>query len=109
MPEFRLDTLAHNSRSGDDYGPYSATALSAIRLRFNMNAVRVPLNVNDAAGPAYWTELSKLVRTANEIEMLVILTAREPGAAMPTVKTAEFWSQLCRVFQRLSECDLRRL
>ncbi|MGD0361535.1 MAG: hypothetical protein ABSC93_11730 [Bryobacteraceae bacterium] len=39
LAEFRLQTEAYNYRSGADVGPYSGTALSAIRLRFNMNAV----------------------------------------------------------------------
>src|ERR1035441_3659662 len=99
LAEYRLQTAAYNSRSGEDFGPYSGTALSAIRLRFNMNAVRVPGNVLDDDGPAYWTELSKLVRRANEIELLVILAAREPGAAMPSYKTAEFWSHCAAFFK----------
>ena len=85
MAEFSLETAAYNARSAEDFGPYSGTALSAIRLRFNMNAVRVPLNVQDATGPGYWTELAKLVRRANEIDLLVILAAREPGAGMRCV------------------------
>jgi hypothetical protein len=99
LAEFSLQTAAYNARSGDDFGPYSGTALSAIRLRFNMNAVRVPLNVLDATGPAYWRELAKLVRQANEIELLVILAAREPGAGMPTRKTAEFWTHCAAFFK----------
>lgn len=99
LAEFRLQTEAYNYRSGADVGPYSGTALSAIRLRFNMNAVRVPLNVFDATGPAYWAGLSKLVRSANEIELLVILTAREPGAGMPSHKTAEFWARCAAFFK----------
>ncbi|MGA3074288.1 MAG: cellulase family glycosylhydrolase [Bryobacteraceae bacterium] len=99
LAEFSLETAAYNARSAEDFGPYSGTALSAIRLRFNMNAVRVPLNVQDATGPGYWTELAKLVRRANEIDLLVILAAREPGAGMPSRKTAEFWTR-CAAFFR---------
>jgi len=99
LAEFRLQTAAHNFRSGADVGPYSATSLSAIRLRFNMNAVRVTLNVLDPPSAAYWHELSKLVRTANEVELLVILVAREPGAGMPSRKTADFWTR-CAAFFR---------
>lgn len=99
LAEFSLETAAYNSRSGQDFGPYSGTALSAIRLRMNMNAVRVPVNVLDDDAPAYWTELSKLVRLANETELLVILAAREPGAGMPSRKTAEYWSHCAAFFK----------
>ena len=43
LPEFRLDTVAGHLRSGDEFGAYSATSLSAIRLRFNLNAVLLPI------------------------------------------------------------------
>ncbi len=95
VAEFRLDTLAYHSRSRQDFGAYSATALSAIRLRFNMNAVRIPLVEAKAKGPQYWNELDRLVRRANEVELLVILANREPGWAFST--TAEHFKDYSNV------------
>ncbi len=76
LPEFRGADVAHLSRSGSDFGPYSATALSAIRLRFNMNAVRLAVNPADAARP----ELARLARLANDLELLVIVAGPAPAA-----------------------------
>src|SRR5581483_5915571 len=50
LTDFRLETAAADIRpgggkNGADFGPHSATSLSAIRLRFNMNTVRIPVNV----------------------------------------------------------------
>src|SRR5438270_3766209 len=42
---FHPQTMAHDNRSGLDFGEHSATSLSAIRLRFNMNTVRLPLDI----------------------------------------------------------------
>ena len=99
LAEFDPETAAHNSRSGDDFGPYSATSLSAIRLRFNMNAVRLPLNVLDGTDPGYFSELAKVVRRANQIGLLVILAARERGASLPSQTTVEFWSRSAAFFK----------
>jgi uncharacterized protein (TIGR03437 family) len=93
LPEFRLETAAFHARSGDDFGAYSGTALSAIRLRFNMNAVRLPVNVAEATGAAWFSQLAQLVKRANGFELVVILAAREPGAALPSQRTVDFWSQ----------------
>src|SRR5689334_5986195 len=43
LPRFESATVGQLTRSGEDFGPYSATALSAIRLRFNLNAVLLPV------------------------------------------------------------------
>lgn len=99
VAEFRVGTAAYNSRSGNDFGPHSGTALSAIRLRFNMNAVRVPLNVADGAAAGYWTQLAELVRRANEIELLVILAGRGDGEGTTPGQTAEFWSHCAAYFK----------
>ena len=99
LREFRLQTAARDARSGEEFGPYSATSLSAIRLRFNMNAVRLPLNVLDDPTPQYFFELGKLVRRANQVNLVVILAAREPGAVLPSPRAAEFWSRCAAVFK----------
>lgn len=76
LPEFRADTVEFETRSGGEFGPYSATSLAAIRLRFNFNAVRVPV-----APGADLDELERLVRRAHRFELLVILAGGGAPAA----------------------------
>jgi len=99
LTEFHPQTVDRDNRAGEDFGPHSATSLSAIRLRFNMNTVRLPVNVLESGAPGYFSELAKVVRRANQIDLLVVLAAREPGAEMPTAKTAEFWSRCAASFK----------
>jgi uncharacterized protein (TIGR03437 family) len=99
LTEFHPQTVERDNRAGDDFGPHSATSLSAIRLRFNMNTVRLPVNVLESTAPGYFSELAKVVRRANQIDLLVVLAAREPGAAMPSSKSAEFWSRCAAFFK----------
>src|SRR5712692_7695215 len=51
---FRPQTVVRDTRAGLDFGPHSATSLAAIRLRFNMNTVRVPVTVRDSARPDFF-------------------------------------------------------
>lgn len=99
LTEFHPQTVERGNRAGADYGPHSATSLSAIRLRFNMNTVRLPLNVPEAGEPGYFSELAKVVSRAHEVNLLVVLAAHEPGADLPTARTAEFWSRCATIFK----------
>jgi uncharacterized protein (TIGR03437 family) len=99
LTPFDPANVARDNRAGEDFGPHSATSLSAIRLRFNLNTVRLPVNVLDAATPGYFAELEKVVRRANEIDLLVVIAAREPGSALPSAKTAEFWTRAAAAFK----------
>jgi uncharacterized protein (TIGR03437 family) len=99
LTPFDPKTVTRDNRAGKDFGPHSATSLSAIRLRFNMNTVRLPVNVLDSATPGYFADLEKVVRRANEIDLLVVLAAREPGSGMPSAKTAEFWTRCAATFK----------
>lgn len=92
LTPFSLETLAFDNRSGDEFGAHSATSLSAIRLRFNMNTVRLPLNVLESAAPDYFSELAKVVRRANDIDLLVILAA-------PASQDPQFWTRCAAVFK----------
>jgi hypothetical protein len=80
LPEFRPETVAHHERSGEDFGAYSGTSLSAIRLRFNLNAVLLPI-----AEPS--PELARVVQRANDLELLVIVPGDVPESlrGMPNV------------------------
>jgi uncharacterized protein (TIGR03437 family) len=99
LTPFDLATVARDNRAGEDFGPHSATSLSAIRLRFNLNTVRLPVNALDAATPGYFAELEKVVRRANQIDLLVVIAAGEPGSHMPSAKTAEFWTRSAATFK----------
>ena len=99
LTEFHPETTARDNRAGEDFGPHSATSLSAIRLRFNMNAVRLPVNIADAANPKFFSELAKVVHRANQMDLLLILAAREPGASLPSQKVVEFWGRCAAFFK----------
>jgi hypothetical protein len=99
LPAFHPQTVARDTRVAADFGPHSATSLAAIRLRFNMNAVRIPVDVADSERDDFFPELKRLVRRAHDTELLVILVAREPGAAMPSAKTITFWRSCAAHFR----------
>jgi uncharacterized protein (TIGR03437 family) len=96
---FHPQTAAWDNRGEPDFGPHSPTSLTAIRLRFNMNTVRLPLNIDEADVPGYFAALANVVRRANQLELLVILAAREPGAALPSPRSAEFWARGAAAFK----------
>jgi uncharacterized protein (TIGR03437 family) len=89
--EFRPETAAYDNRGGLDYGPHSATSLSAIRLRFNMNTVVLPLNAADGPRAGYFPALAKVVHRANDAELLVVFAARNA--------TPEFWARCASYFK----------
>jgi uncharacterized protein (TIGR03437 family) len=91
LTPFSLATAAIDNRCGRDYGPHSATSLSAIRLRFNMNTVRLPLDARESAQPGYFAALARTVRRANTADLLVILAARNADA--------EFWRKCATNFK----------
>jgi uncharacterized protein (TIGR03437 family) len=97
VAEFHLETIARDNRAGLDYGAHSATTLSAIRLRFNLNAVRVPIDVRESTKPGYFPALAQLVRRVNQMDLLAILTARD-GAATSS-EAVEFWSRCAAYFK----------
>jgi uncharacterized protein (TIGR03437 family) len=92
LKEFPPRTAAQDARSGLGFGPHSATSFTAIRLRFNMNTVRLPLNVAESGAPGYFPELARLVHRANAADLLVVLAAREAGP-LP------FWSRCAAFFK----------
>ncbi len=90
LKPFRLANVREDNRSGDVFGAHSATSLSAIRLRFNMNTVRIPVDSAEADLPGFWTELRKVINRANELDLLVVLAAEGD---------ASFWSRVGREFR----------
>jgi uncharacterized protein (TIGR03437 family) len=97
VAEFHLETIAHDTRAGLDYGAHSATTLSAIRLRFNLNAVRVPIDVRESNKLGYFPALAQLVRRVNEMDLLAILTPRQ--GSVTSSEGVEFWSRSAAYFK----------
>lgn len=76
---------------------YAGTMFSTIRQRFNMNSVRVPVNVDAALDdPAYLPRIAELVHRANRLELLVILGAEDD---LPTQRTIDFWKRCAAYFR----------
>jgi uncharacterized protein (TIGR03437 family) len=90
LTEFHPQTMAHDNRYGRDFGEHSPTSLSAIRLRFNMNTVRLPLAAGESDQTGYFSDLAKVVRRANDIDLLVVLAADG---------SPEFWSRCAAAFK----------
>jgi hypothetical protein len=99
LTDFHPRTAAADNRAGREFGPHSATSLTAVRLRFNMNTVRLRLDVREGADPGYFAALVEVVRRANQLELLVILAASEPGAALPSSRSTEFWTRCAAAFK----------
>lgn len=90
LTEFHVRTMAHDDRHGRDFGEHSATSLSAIRLRFNMNTVRLPLDAGESTSPGYFSQLAKVVRRATGIDLLVVLASDG---------SADFWGRCAAAFR----------
>ena len=76
LPEFRAHPPVSRGEEAEAFGPHSATVFSTIRQRWNMNAVRLPLNFPDnESDSAYLQAVGEIVRSANDLELVVILSA----------------------------------
>ena len=93
LTDFHVETASADARSEDNFfGPHSATTLTAIRLRFNMNTVRVPMNASESNRPGYFDRLAELVLRANDIELLPVIAARGP-------QSERFWKRTAALFK----------
>jgi cytochrome c peroxidase len=82
----RLPALSPRISKPFEFGAHSATTLGNIRQRFNMNAVWLPIDPRDD-----FEAIGKVVRTANQLGLLVILSAPEAGTV--------FWSRCAATFK----------
>ena len=64
-----------------------------------MNAVRLPADVREADTPGYFNKLAQVVRRANQMEMVVVIAARQPGVALPDAATTRFWTRAAPYFK----------
>jgi hypothetical protein len=53
-------------------------------MRFNMNAARLPLSIDEADSPGYFAAVAKVVRTAHRVDLVATLSGRERSAPMAT-------------------------
>ena len=75
---------ADEKGSGKAFGPLSPTTLITIRQRLNMNAVRLPISATEYDGSSeYRSRVERLVRLANQFELLVILETSGPQGTEP--------------------------
>lgn len=85
----------------------SATTFSTIRLRWNMNVLRLPVsNWIDRADPAYLPRVAAVVRAANEAGLVVILAEYDDARAgspsrlgLPTAEIGAFWKTWAAYFK----------
>ena len=97
LPEFSRDSTSAGDPSDREFGPYSASSFAAIRHRFNLNTVRMPLSLLEyEADPEYLVRLAAAVRQANELQLLVILGPLSPNSPLSRV---EFWQRCAAVFR----------
>jgi uncharacterized protein (TIGR03437 family) len=96
---FHLKSAGFDARSGNEFGPHSATSFSTIRLRYNMNAVHISVDVAEANEPGYFDQLQSLVASATQNDLLVILAATEPGVSLPSAKLLAYWERCAVVFK----------
>ena len=92
-------TAEYDNRAGMEFGGHSGTTLSALRLRFNLNSVRLPVTIEDAGDPKFFERLSQVVRRANDIELLVVLAARSESESWDLEGAAAFWTQCAEYFR----------
>lgn len=77
----------------------NATTFSTIRLRWNMNALRLPVSHwIDRMDPAYFARVAGVIRAANQAGLVLILAEYDDAKAghpsslrLPTSEIATFW------------------
>ncbi len=85
LAAFKLQPTSEERAAGT-FGPWSATTLTTIRQRLNMNTVRISANPDDFnTSRDYQFALKRLLLLARRLELLVILDAgeRESAEASP--------------------------
>jgi len=96
----QLAPLSPNEKNeqsvGMAFGPLSATTIVTVRQRFNMDAVRLPISaVAYQESAEYRARVDRLVRTANQFELLAILETQELGS--PDLDP--FWTAIAARFK----------
>jgi uncharacterized protein (TIGR03437 family) len=86
---------ADEKSSATAFGPLSTTALVTVRQRLNMNAVRLPVSAGEFnSSGEYRSRVERIVRLANQFELLVILEASAGSGSYE-----EFWRRLAECFR----------
>jgi hypothetical protein len=86
----------------------NGVAFGVIRIRWNMNAVRLPVSVRAwrRDGGAYLDRVAAIVRRANDAELAVVLAAYQDAPAnaastlgLPNANTVAFWREWAARFR----------
>jgi uncharacterized protein (TIGR03437 family) len=105
LTDFHPQTAAKDAFSDDNYfGPHSATSMSGMRLRFNMNTVRVAVDPRESGHPEFYPRLEELIRRANFGELLVVVAMKDPSAEF-LKEAAERLKQYSNVMLDLAAAD----
>ena len=100
IPALTLSSEDFGVSPDHKFGPVSATVFNAIRQRWNMNVIRLPVDVvRHTSDASYAARLEQAVRNANRQDLLVILAATEPGADLPSQRTLRFWTRCAARFK----------
>ena len=100
LPEFRTRPPAGRAEAVEGFGPHSSTVFSTIRQRWNMNAVRLPLNLLDfESAPKFFQAAGEVVRRANDLELMVILSASDSAETVPAEILVRFWRDCSTFFK----------
>ena len=92
LPALTLNP-ADISGDGVQFGAFSPSSLISIRQRLNMNAVRLPVRPQEYEQSAiYRARVAEVVRSANRLELLVILAPdAESADRLSAPAQAHFW------------------
>lgn len=81
MPQLSLNP-SDIAGDGTQFGPFSPSSFITLRQRMNMNAIRVPLDADlYLQNAVYRARVKKIAGKANQLELLVILTATSTNDA----------------------------
>ncbi|MEP7365747.1 MAG: cellulase family glycosylhydrolase, partial [Acidobacteriota bacterium] len=78
----------------------TAATYGVIRIRWNLNAVRLPVSVAKwkTGGTRYFDRASEAVRLANAAELVAVLAAQE-NSGLPSDDTLAFWRECAARFK----------
>lgn len=109
MPTVTLDKSDIDG-DGKQFGPFSRSSFTTLRQRMNMNTIRVPVDTKlYRENPDYRDRVQEIVRSANQLELLVILAADQPDTAFWARCATDFKNNFNVFFRLANAGDLNAL